>query len=88
MVEGQRDLTSGTQTQTLGVPLQAFDPFLLVQESKRVCAGRPLQRSTQTRPVSTRRCAPASRTCSLYQVSLYARSFSFCRDLRFRSEIL
>lgn len=40
------------------------------QESKRVCAGRPLQRSTPTKPVSTRRCAHASRTCSRYQVSL------------------
>lgn len=36
---------------------------VLMQESKRVCAGRPLQRSTPTRPVSTRRCAHASRTC-------------------------
>lgn len=39
-----------------------------LQESKRVCAGRPPQRSTPTRPASTRHCARASKTCSHYQV--------------------
>lgn len=45
-----------------------------VQESKRVCAGRHLLRSTPTRPVNTRLCALASKTCSLYLVSFTARS--------------
>lgn len=47
-----------------------------LQASKRACAGRPLQRSTPTRPASTRRSAPASRTCSLYQVWLHLFDFS------------
>lgn len=49
-----------------------------LQESKRVCAGRPLQRSTPTRPASTRLCARASRTCSRYQVGpRYSAAFHF-----------
>lgn len=40
-----------------------------IQELKRVCAGRHLQKSTPTRPVNTRHCAYASRICSLSQVN-------------------
>lgn len=48
----------------------SFSPVcVFTQESKRVCAGHPLRRSTPTRPASTRRCAHASRTCLRYQVT-------------------
>lgn len=70
------DMVDGRQPAfTVYLFLFSFQSFKLLsyfymQESKRVCAGHRLPRSTPTRPASTRRCARASRICSRYQVSV------------------
>lgn len=59
-----------------------------VQESKRVCAGRRLQRSTPTRPASTRHCAHVSRICSHYQVSLTLCQTTSLSDLKIMQQTI
>lgn len=71
--QGDMEKADMVDGKKLNVSCSKFLPNFLVgfvalkaeslQESRRVCAGRPLQRSTPTRRASTRRCARASKTC-------------------------